>query len=390
MKVLLAFDDVSLGGTSRTAILFARLWSAAGATVSVYSARDPHPVRVAELDAAGVSHSTSLPRGEGAPNLVHLHHAAPSSATIRWVGDFLDEVGSDVVLLTHNVFGQDLPLAFPERTIVGVLGDWLGTQYRYQTAFRRKPVRVVPNPQDTDFFRPPTADERVSARNRLGIAPETRVILRVGSPTTEKWSSHAYRSLAERVHHERGYLLRLIGAPQSLTGGLPRSTYVRPQPISLDEDLRDEYWAADSFAHWAERGESFGNVILEALSTGLPVTYMARPTRDNTPAEFRSIEEFHYARTKAEWLASATSRFRSEKHPAKTDPSLLKYSSQSVEDTLRSIVHLSGRSSEALAQAVLAALPSPRRLRFKERALVGIRHNPLMASLKRIRLSLGS
>jgi hypothetical protein len=56
MKVVLGFADSSRGGTSRSALLFAELWRAAGAEVLVYSPDELHPDRAG---AASISNPIS-------------------------------------------------------------------------------------------------------------------------------------------------------------------------------------------------------------------------------------------------------------------------------------------------------------------------------------------
>lgn len=385
MRVVLGVADTSLGGTSRSALLFASLWRQAGADVLIYSPAPLHPRRAGAASAQGVQISSSLSEvREFNPALVHLHHAAPSPRTLAWVDAFADALTTDVVILTHNVFGQPLPLRLGSNVVIGVLGDWVNTQYRLQASRSKLPVRVMPNPQDFDFFRPPTAAERAQARAELGVSADERVVLRVGSPTEEKWSKSGYHSLAIAVGSEPKVVMRLIGAPPSFDFPGPRVTIVH-EAIG-DDALRREYWAADVFAHWAGRGESFGNVLLEALGTGLPVVYRAIRTRDNTPAEFRGLNGFEYVKTKSDW-EKAVLRSAGRSYLA-FDAQLMRYSADAVRDRLREIVggELSLSKSEQLQRRVLESLPKPKRLRLTDLAAVSVRHNALTALLKRLKL----
>jgi glycosyltransferase involved in cell wall biosynthesis len=386
MRLVLAVADNSLGGTSRSALLFAALWTRAGAEVLIYSPWPLHQRR-AELAAAhGVRVTTSLEevRLFGAA-LTHLHHPAPSKSTLTWVRELRRALPGDVVVLTHNVFGQPLPVDLGQRVVVGVLGDWVSLQYRLQSPRRTHPIRIMPNPQDFEFFRPPTPIERQQARAELGIAPSDRVVLRVGSPTDEKWSRRGYSSLANTVERTSKVVARFIGAPLSYDFAGPRVTIVH-EPVA-DAALRREYWAADVFAHWADRGESFGNVILEALGTGLPVVYRAVLTRDNTPAEFRDIPGFIYVKKDAEWQRRVVSAFDAQ--PSEFNPRLSRYSAAVVCAQLQRVVEASQgtRSPAMITEALLNALPVARRPRVHDVVAAGLRHNLLTAALKRTRLS---
>lgn len=385
MKIVLAVADRSLGGTSRSALLFAALWRRAGAEVLIYSPEPLHQRRAEAAEVQGVAVTSSLTevRMFGAA-IAHLHHPAPSAATIKWVGAFVAALSEDVVILTHNVFGQPLPVDLGRQVIVGVLGDWVGLQYRLQCWRPSKPVRVLPNPQDLEFFRVPTAEERARARAELGVAPDERVVLRVGSPTEEKWSKAGYASLASAVAATPNVIARFIGAPSTFDFEGPGVTIVH-EPVA-DLALRREYWAADVFAHWANRGESFGNVILEALGTGLPVVYRAVVTRDNTPAEFRDIAGFDYVTRTASWPRRVLNGVVEQR--LTLDHRLSRYSADAVGARLRLVVgaHPEGATPEMIRDAVLEALPAPKSLGAREIIAAGLRHNVLTAAVKRLRL----
>jgi glycosyltransferase involved in cell wall biosynthesis len=385
MKIVLAVADSSLGGTSRSALLFASLWNRAGAEVLIYSPLPLHRRRAESAEASGVRVTSSLDEVElFRPSLAHLHHPAPSKETLAWVEAFTRALSENVVVLTHNVFGQPLPVDFGQRLVVGVLGDWVSLQYRLQSFGPTSPIRVLPNPQDFGYFRPPTPNERQRAREELGIAPLERVVLRVGSPSEEKWSRSGYVSLAKAVEAKPGVLARFIGAPRSFDFEGPRVTIVH-QPVA-DAVLRREYWAADIFAHWADRGESFGNVILEALGTGLPVVYRAAVTRDNTPAEFRDIPGFVYVATGNAWRRRVLDDLDANRLPF--DPRLSRYSAEAVQAQLRRVVAADAdvSSPASLLDAVLKTLPPAKRPVVRDVLAAALRHNPATAALKRARL----
>jgi hypothetical protein len=384
MKLLLAFDDVSRGGTSRSALLFARLWKEAGAQVLVFSPRGLHASRAAAAQAMGIDTTRSIEDVRAfAPQLAHVHHAAPSRHTQAWTGRLAGALRSDAVVLTHNVFAQDLGVAFAGSTVVGVLGDWAAAQYRGQNPRSALPVRVVPNPQDFATFHVPTEQERNDARQELGLSDGDRVVLRVGSPTEEKWSAPGYRALVKACEPLPNTRVRLIGAPSSYRSLSHPGVYVQSEPLD-DASLLREYRAADVFAHWAERGESFGNVVLEALGSGLPVVYRAVRTRDNTPAEFRGAKAFVYATSTRSWLRSVVTAVRP--NGPLQDEFLERYGSVEMQRMLSRVVAASRPGASDLHIAVLDAFADARPLGALELAAVGIRHNVATAALKRRRL----
>lgn len=394
MKVLLAFSDKSLGGTSRSALEYARIWKQAGAEVMLFSPQEVHQSRVKQAAKLGIPliHAFTPAMLKGI-SLVHLHHAAPSAATISWVKVLLDAFPqSPPAFLTHNIFGQKLPLVFPaDRTIVGLLGHWSAQQYASQVRHASKEtLRVVPNPLDSTVFRPPSKEEHEQARAVRGIENGTKVILRVGSPNTEKWSTRPYVALAQMVKKDPRLQLRLVGCPDSLAALLPKNErIVFVPPLENDAELRNEYWCADIFAHWAKRGETFGNVLLEALGTGLPVVYKSRRLRDNTPWEFRDLERFEYIVLKNDWLSKIT---RSAPPRATQRPqSLFRYSSEYMIDVFSECVdYINGSPADmqawATTEILRKKLSAPAPVSLFDNFAIFIRHNPMLAFIKGLRL----
>ncbi|MFC8682669.1 glycosyltransferase [Microbacterium ureisolvens] len=311
-NVLVVFADGSLGGVARSAQTAGAAWKIAGHKVTFTPLAGIHSDRAAEFTDLGTI--TALRDVDWSDiDLVHLHHAALSAGTISQIEELLSAVSmaeSWPPLLTHNVFGVNDQILdrWPGNRATAVLGEWAADQYRFSRgAWHTIDLPfVVGNAQDTGFFRPPTADERELARQKMQIANGQRVVLRVGSPLPSKWDVRAYLRLATVLAHDGAQLI-LIGPPPDARVALERAGAIVRAMTSDDRVIRDSYWAADAFALNSARGESFGNVAMEALLSGLPVVYRAREYRDNTPWEFQRFDGFYYERTSAEWLARAAS-----------------------------------------------------------------------------------
>lgn len=370
------FSDGSLGGTSRSALQLGRAWVLAGYEVKFRPQIEIHPARLDAFSRVGqVVSDLNLPLSEIPGSIVHLHHGAWSGPQYRAARNLIQlarAAQSPPRLVTHNVFGvSDRVLAeWPTDRTVGVLGEWSAQQYRSSMGFVRVPsIVVIPNPQDTDQFRPPSLEERAIAREKLEILDDERVALRIGSPHPEKWSNE-YVRLA-RANPDIKFLL--VGAPSALSEKLGQLGNVSRLPITADEQsLREYYWAADVFAHIAQRGESFGNVLLEAILSGLPTVSLARPYRDNTPWEFQRLSAFHYAKTTAELSELTRGVTRPDAESVKSDRQYVEstYSVGAARDALQD-----GRPSRGS------------RLDVGEKLRVIVRHNPLVDWVKRYRLS---
>lgn len=150
-----------------------------------------------------------------------------------------------------------------------------------------RPVWCRPNPVDTDRFRPPERSERQTARGDLleewNSSGDNVVVLHVGHIRPNKNQLllvQALRYLPDRfklalvgpAHAEdRPYLdeIRENAAAFSVEG----RTLVVP---TFRTDVERWMWAADLLA-LPSRREGLGNVMLEALCTGLPVAATRLP-----------------------------------------------------------------------------------------------------------------
>lgn len=306
-RVLLVFRDGSLGGTSRSALTAGDTWRAAGFEVDFLPLVQPHLDRAVRMGSIGSV--LSLRDVEWpAYSLVHLHHGivkhTEDSRRVKEVFDAHRLSGARVPLLTNNIFAEPEPVvrSWDGAVTVGVLGPWAARQYRLRNWPRPSKLAVIPNPQDLAFFRPPTEAERARAREALGVAQFSHVLLRVGSPLEGKWHS-AYEELAHALPPSA--CLVVVGAPPSLKSHLAMYENVRViDPMSIDEDIRNAYWSADVFVHAARQGESFGNVLIEARACGLAVEYLSRPRGDNTPWDFEFLGRFVISVSAREWISS--------------------------------------------------------------------------------------
>jgi glycosyltransferase involved in cell wall biosynthesis len=132
-------------------------------------------------------------------------------------------------------------------------------------------VRFFPNAIDAELFAPPTSDERLAARAKLGLAADVLVLLHFGWQWGRKGGDLFLAAVDALV--EGGS----AGRVQAITVGREAAAAVRDSTprsyvtvLEATENVRELYAAADVFVS-PSRSEGMPFAVLEALSTGLPV-----------------------------------------------------------------------------------------------------------------------
>lgn len=162
---------------------------------------------------------------------------------------------------------------------------WLGRRRAFEIGV------VLPNPADPTAFHRVSPEQALAYRVRLGLRPDHYVCGRVGQPIVGKWHPQTIVGFTELAAQNDNARLLLVGLParldslvKSLPASLKEKIIVLPS-ISSDEELCCFYSSLDCFLHAAYQGESFGNVLAEAMLCGCPVVTASRPHRDNSQVE---------------------------------------------------------------------------------------------------------
>jgi glycosyltransferase involved in cell wall biosynthesis len=139
----------------------------------------------------------------------------------------------------------------------------------------RSRVLRLPNTTDTDYFRPPSAEEKAAARRSLEAAVDRTLVLYCGRFEHLKGVDILLRAWARipRPLRERAHLVLVGDGPQKqqlveLVESLALSEYVALHGFT--DDVRGYYWSADLFV-LPSRTEGLSNALVEAMASGLPV-----------------------------------------------------------------------------------------------------------------------
>lgn len=129
-------------------------------------------------------------------------------------------------------------------------------------------LRVVARGVDTDLFDPARRDPEL--RRHWGAAPDDRVVLCVGRLAAEKNLALLVQAYEQALQRQPGVRLVLVGdgpLRESLQRRVPQAHFAGTR---TGDDLGRHYASADLFV-FPSLTETFGNVTLEALASGLPV-----------------------------------------------------------------------------------------------------------------------
>jgi len=209
-------------------------------------------------------------------DIVHIHTeaATPIFATVAKLAGV-----KNVVLSVHNTFLFDGVLRMRkrlERIFIRALGGRYGMvstavieceRERYQN-----PGVRLWNWIDTEYFRPPSSDERQSARQRLGCTEDQFVLVSVANCNHVKNHSALLQALVLTKQTLSPLYLHIgkeePGRPELLLAerlGLENEVRF----LGSQADPREFFWAADVFV-MPSLYEGLGNSALEAIASGCP------------------------------------------------------------------------------------------------------------------------
>lgn len=167
---------------------------------------------------------------------------------------------------------------YPEKIQFVTCSQWLGEVARSSGLLRNYPVAAIPNPIDTDVFKPLSDAQRADFRAAKGIAPGAHLLLFAAMKVGEE--RKGFRFLREALdllkQQQPGLPIELL----VLGKADPEALATLPYPVHALGLVQDQaalvqaYGAADVFVI-PSLEDNLPNTVMESLACGTPVAGFA-------------------------------------------------------------------------------------------------------------------
>lgn len=163
-------------------------------------------------------------------------------------------------------------------------------QEALDVGFAPERIDWMPNPVETDYFRPPTAKQRAEVRQELGVDSDTPLIVFLGRLDHQKKLPWTLGAFAKAVKQRPEAVLAVVGdgplreQVHQLARDLGIGSQVRFTGRVPTEGVLQWYQAADACILVSEV-EGLPCSLIEAMSTGVP------PIVSNIPAHAQLVDD---------------------------------------------------------------------------------------------------
>jgi len=146
---------------------------------------------------------------------------------------------------------------------------------------QKSKVKKVLNGIETGLFAPVSSRDSDSARERLGLPVDQKIVLACGRLVPHK-RFHLFVEVANSLGEDSGitFVLRGAGPEKEHLESMIKQRGLTRKFVILDwvDDQRDLYAAADVLVITSDSTEGFGLVAAEGMLSGLPVVAVETPT----------------------------------------------------------------------------------------------------------------
>lgn len=159
---------------------------------------------------------------------------------------------------------------YPAGMEIVTCSKWLAEQARVSSLLGRYSITDIPNPIDTEQFKPASQTEKQAFRERFGLAPDTRLILFAAMNIKNPFKGFTYfREALNELRDLENTAVVVVGKsdPADFEGvTLP---LVQPGLIQSATEMAAVYAACDVFVI-PSLEENLPNTIMESLACGTP------------------------------------------------------------------------------------------------------------------------
>lgn len=170
----------------------------------------------------------------------------------------------------------------PGRLRIALMRRWVdhfiavsqsGRQCMLDVGISPERISLIPNGLDTDFFRPPTCEEKAALRAELGYKPEDVIVLFLGRLIPSKRADLlliALHKLSEE--HNVKCIVAGDGSENEELQTLAQELALRERVrfVGAVNNVRDFYWLSDVFVQ-PSQFEGLSVALLESMACGLAV-----------------------------------------------------------------------------------------------------------------------